>query len=117
MESALSIVPFPTKKLSINLSLQKTQEWQYALVMKTLLPINKPVFDIVSAMHYHWGAHNPKDIIPISPHFYLLQFTHENNLQYVLNEGPWLVLGQILLNHRFNLGMNIHTIPFDTYII
>lgn len=35
----------------------------------------------------------------------------------MLNEGPWLVFGQILLLHRFKLGINLNLISFDSYRI
>lgn len=51
MDSALSIVPFPTRKLPSKLDFQKAQEWRHALVAEMLIPINKPEPDIIPIRH------------------------------------------------------------------
>lgn len=55
------------------------------------------------------------DIIPDPPNLFM--FTHEHELQYVLNEGPWSIYGQILLLQCLKIGMKPHQLTFDSYRI
>lgn len=78
---------------------------------------NRADVDHVAAMCLHWAADPPKNIIPMPPHHFLIHLNREQDLQYALNEGLWPLFGQLLLLHRFKVGINIHARPFESFRI
>lgn len=87
----------------------------YALVEKTLVPINHNLTDILAALKFHWNNHKPKNIFILEPQFFIIQFSKEVDLQFVYNEGPWPLFCQLLLLHRYQVGDDIQSLPFDSY--
>lgn len=57
------------------------------------------------------------EIMPKPPNLYLLRFDHEQDLHFVLTNGPWSIYGQPLMLQRFKLGMSPHSLSFASIFI
>lgn len=129
MDTTLTFKRAPHKSYRMERAKNQEEDWRFPLAAKTLVPTHRPISDIAAALKFHWVNHRPRDIIPVKEHYYLIKFNHEQDLRFVLNEcpwavrksvlneGPWAVFGQLLLLHRFKLGMKVNELPFDSFRI
>ncbi|KAK1303152.1 hypothetical protein QJS10_CPB11g01231 [Acorus calamus] len=93
--------------------LEMDSHWQYSLVGYVIgkKPFYKPFIDFL----YHvWKPKGNLEILIRGGGFFVARFSNQEDMQRVMEGGPWLIGGRPIVLRKWSRGMNMETERLET---